>query len=427
MRSGKKQFYLGAVLAWACWLAGCAKVEELAKTATDSAKETVAAQAAKPTANKPQEIPATPSPAPAAAAKVDSQRVLREFLALARSEIRDEHLARLASMDAAHREQVLQLDLAGAAIGAEGIRTLTSFPNLAELNLDEASGLSPPDLGPLGQLTNLRSLSLAFSGAADDTTPAILAKLGGLERLVLTAVPISDDGLKTLAQIKSLKYLDVSENTALSGPGLAVLASLPALQGLNLTSNRNFGEQGLLELTRCENLSELNLSSCGLSDQHFSILKAWPKLRSLKCNNNPLTDQGMVFIKPLSKLVELDLRYTRVGDQGFSQVGSRNLERLWLMGISDQGLTLIKRFPDLRELYLSECGISDQGLLQLKGLRQLAVLDLSHTAVTDRGLSELVGLKSLKCIHLTKTGVSAAGVEGIKNAIPGLDVIDRDQ
>jgi Leucine-rich repeat (LRR) protein len=422
-RKLKTRICLSALLAWGCWLSGCAKVEEMAKTATETAKEKVASATSKAPEDTAQVLPqgASSSPAPPATTKVDSQKVLQEFLALAPADIRDEHLLRLAAMDASHREQVVQLDLTDSVISGEAIGALVSFPNLSALTLTDLN-LASADLAPLERLNNLRSLSLDHTGGVDETTLAALAKLRNLERLTLAGVPISEAGLQSIAEIKSLKYLDLSEQTGFTGSRLALLPGLPALEGVKLDSNMNLGEAGLIELAKCKKLLDLDISSCGMADQHFSILKAWPNLRSLRCNNNALTDEGMVFLKPLNDLVELDLRNTRVTDRGFALVSSRKLERLWLTGISDQGMVLIKRFPALRELYLSESGISDLGVVQLKGLKNLSVLDLRNTSLSDRGLAELVGLKGLRRLYVTKTAVTEAGVAGIKNAIRDLEV-----
>ena len=423
MRGGKQRFRFAALLLGAGWIVGCAKVEEMAKTATETAKEKVASATSKPADAPAQAVPQASSSAPAAAtAKVDSKKVLEEFLALPRNDIRDEHLIRLASMDEAHREQVLKLDLKGTSLSAAGISALASFPNLAEVNLDETQ-LAPADLASVDQLTSLRSLSLGSSSGVNGATLTRLTRLPGLERLVLTGAPIADEDVKTIAQIKSLKYLNLSQ-TPVSGASLAALSGLSDLQGLHLNANQNLGEQGLLEITKLEKLLDLDISACGMADKHFSILRAWPNLRSLRCNNNSLTDEGMVFLKPLNDLVELDLRNTRVTDKGFALVSSRKLERLWCPGLSDQGMTLIKRFPTLRELYLANTGVGDQGIVQLKGLRNLNVLDLSSTSVSDRGLAELVGLKGLRRLYVGKSGVTDVGVAGIKNAIPDLEVLD---
>src|SRR5688500_14613344 len=130
IRSGAGRVCLGAILVCGSWLVGCGKVEEMAKTATETAKEAVASQTTKPAAAPEKAAPATASPAPVAP-KIDSEKVLREFLALASNDIRDEQLQQLASMDASHREQVVRLDLAASPIGAAGIHTLKSFPNLS--------------------------------------------------------------------------------------------------------------------------------------------------------------------------------------------------------------------------------------------------------------------------------------------------------
>jgi Leucine-rich repeat (LRR) protein len=348
---------------------------------------------------------------------------LADFQALSPSDLTDQHLAELASLDAAHREQVVKMDL-GGLVTDEGARHLPAFVNLAELSVGEAS-ISKTALDHLKALPNLKTLSLDGSGVADDSTMTLLLDVPALESLSLEFVQISDDGLKTIAQHPSIKRLTISP-TGGTGAGLAALADM-RLEGLRLDSCQNMPGflQGLAELARCRTLQEIDLSYCSIGDEHLVLLKSWPQLRSLNIRNNGITDQGMLLIKPLN-LVELVIDNNQVTDLGISQIGSRGLQRLSLaqIGISDAGMQLIKRFPALVELNLSQTGVGDFGLLQLKGLKNLQVLNLDHTQVTDRGLAELVSLKSLKRLHLAKTNVTDEGRAAIQRAIPDLVVVE---
>src|SRR5688500_6640229 len=134
--------YVGSWRRWfGCWggsllavslLCGCAKVEEMAKTTTDTSKEKIASQTSKPAPAADNAAASTSAPS---SPKIDSEKVLQEFLALPSGQIADEHLTRLASMDSTHREQVLNLDLSGSRVTGAGLGKLAAFPNLAELKL----------------------------------------------------------------------------------------------------------------------------------------------------------------------------------------------------------------------------------------------------------------------------------------------------
>lgn len=425
-------FVLGVVV-------GCAKVEEAAKSAAASAKEAVSQATSKESApanpataktaaaEAPSAEPAS-ARSPAPAPRVDQDRVLNEFLAMPAEEVTDEVLAQLAAMDAAHREAIIKIAVTDGNISEPSLALLGKFPNLAELSLDYTSFPSNPLIHLKGH-AHLQSLSLDSCTWLTDEFLAPLLELPRLSRLNLKGTVVSDEGLKTVAKIKTLTHFSISGHPSLTGPGLAPLLELPNLQGLGVPLGDQSPDfkQGLQLLTKIKNLRELDVSHCGLTDNDLLVLRAWPRLTSLLCNFNPITDQGMLLVKPLNDLVDLDLRFTQVGDPGISLIGSRKIQRLWLANISDQGMKLLTRFPDLRELYLSQTSIGDLGIVQIKGLRHLEVLDISRTGVGDRGLSELVRMKSLKSIYLDKSNVTEEGVAAIKQAIPGLKVADRGE
>ncbi len=407
---------------------GCAKVEDAAKSAAESAKQAVANQmdGKSPKANASGQSKAPDASAPQAAPpRVDQERVLSSILALKGAEITDEKLAALAALDASHRESVLSLDLTESPVTAEGVKQLAALPNLTELI---APSLAPEGVAALGDLSSIRVLSLNYAGSLTDADLPALTKLPNLERLLLRSVQVSDEGLKTIAQMKSLKYVDLGNNGLITGPGLAALAGMESLEGIGLNANAGRPDLGvgILALAKIRQLKELDISTCQVTDSNLAVLKSWPELRSLFCNNNPITDSAMVFIKPLN-LVDLDLRNTQITEQGVNQIGSRQLQRLWLSVMTDQAMPVLKRFPDLRELYVAGAAISDVGIVQLKGLKNLRILDISKTQVGDRGLGSLTGLRSLRSIYLEGTSVTPAGVDALRDALPDLTVVDAGE
>lgn len=422
-------FQFAVVAAALVMWSGCAKVEEATKAAAEKAKQAVASAASGAAEKKAPDTsrsvappsapaaPATPSQPP-----VDEDRVLREISALRGVDMDDDRLKQLAALSSPRRESVTKLDLHGSSVSDEGIALLTALPNLAELNLEDTR-VTPASLDHVKELKHLTSLNLKYCtwGAEESLQP--LLQLSELRELLLRHTQIGDPALATLAQIKTLRVVDISDNHPVSVQGIAELTKLPVLEGLGLGSmNEMVFPEALTVIAKCKSLRDLDISANSITDEQLSVLKAFPALTSLNCHNNPITDQGMVFIKPLKGLIALDIRNTRLSDQGFSLLSLPRLQKLAITGISDQGMTLMKRFPDLRELNISETGVGDLGMAQLKGLKKLELLDISHTQVSDRGLAELVGLKNLKNLEVYKSGVTEAGVEGITKAISGLSV-----
>ena len=107
-----------------------------------------------------------------------------------------------------------------------------------------------------------------------------------------------------------------------------------------------------------------------------------------------ITDAGLVHIKGMTKLKQLNLLFNKkVTDAGLVNLkGLTKLENLGLTNtnITDAGLVHLKGLTNLQTLSLSRCNnITDAGLVHLKGLTTLTFLDIKNTQITDAGIAEL--------------------------------------
>ena len=110
-----------------------------------------------------------------------------------------------------------------------------------------------------------------------------------------------------------------------------------------------------------------------------------------------VTDAGLVHLKGLTNLEELDLGKTKVTDAG--------LEHL-------QGLT------KLQWLSLQDTKVTAAGLVHLEGLTKLQWVGLAETKVTDAGLAHLKKLTKLQSLYLGETQVTNEGVKKLQQALP---------
>ncbi len=106
-------------------------------------------------------------------------------------------------------------------------------PLITQLETSLGVRLVPRSQNPLDGLI-LRTAS--FPAHCND---AALSKLAPVARYIVDAelsrTPVTDAGLKTLAQFSNLRALDLS-HTAITSAGLGALAELPKLETLNLTA-----------------------------------------------------------------------------------------------------------------------------------------------------------------------------------------------
>jgi len=116
-----------------------------------------------------------------------------------------------------------------------GAAALANHPSLTSLAIG-GSSFGDPGVAPIATIKQLQSLSLFHMGVTDAGLVAI-ANHPAIESLKLSpqGTPrLTDDCLKTVATLKALKQLAVSDTVLTYDGGLKLLKSLPNLQTLTL-------------------------------------------------------------------------------------------------------------------------------------------------------------------------------------------------
>jgi hypothetical protein len=90
------------------------------------------------------------------------------------------------------------------------------------------------------------------------------------------------------------------------------------------------------------------------------------------------------------------------------------IELVFREAVSEETLTGLRSFSDLKVLDLACTNITDDGLKHLKSLKKLEVLKLDLTHITEDGLDQLNGLSNLHTLSLFVTSVSAEGISHLK-------------
>ncbi len=91
--------------------------------------------------------------------------------------------------------------------------------------------------------------------------------------------------------------------------------------------------------------------------------------------------------------------------------------------ISDDGLYLISKMKNLKELYLQKTKISTDGLAYLTKLPELEILNLSYTDVNDPGIIQFTTFPSLSKVYLRGNDVSEQVVEAARKANPKIQLL----
>ncbi len=123
--------------------------------------------------------------------------------------------------------------------------------------------------------------------------------------------------------------------------------------------------------------------------------------------------KALPLLRRFPALSNVSLSNRRMNDALMAELrGLPNLRELVLFrsGIGDDGLKHFKTMPKLRHVPMGQTKVTDAGLVYLKDLTQLAYVGVRGNAVTDAGLRHLSGLTNLTGLHLGETRVTDAGL-----------------
>jgi len=308
--------------------------------------------------------------------------------------------------------------------GDEEFRLMPELPNLRRMWVhSEVQGLSDAVLPLIARYRKLETLQFDGSEFTNDGLKH-LAGLTSLRTLDLHyCQPITDDGLQHLAALTALEDLDLSD-IELTGRGLDALRALPRLRRLNLEGTR-IREFGLGNLVGVPALEHLRISDGEVADvvgdEFLTPLAHLTTLRVLSLPGHRLWYiPGAASFRALQQLTRLEslcLRGPSQGDDGLSALC--HLPRLKRLSYSSQhltpaGLHSLARVPELSALQLRNANISDESLECCSSLTALRWLDLSGNPITDEGLRHLAALPVLNTLILDNTQVTGSGLRQLR-------------
>ena len=133
-----------------------------------------------------------------------------------------------------------------------------------------ARGLSDDDIPVLKRLQSLMHIYFDDGWAVKDAkiTDKGLSYLSELQLPLLQVVmlgncnKITDEGLKYIATIKTVKQLSLRSCTGITDEGLRNLTGMPNLQTLDLRNCQNITDQGIMNLKGIKQLRRVLLGGC---------------------------------------------------------------------------------------------------------------------------------------------------------------------
>ena len=286
----------------------------------------------------------------------------------------------------------------------------------------------------------------------DDAGLGSLAGLRQLTSVTLAETGITDEGLKILGRIATLKQLDL-RHCAISNAGIAELSGLHDLEDLRLLGTNGattVDDQGMASVAKLTALKTLALdflwvSEAGL-EQLASVGPAGTTLPETHADRRrssggtasistaegiadfPNTDfeAGLEHVAKLNDLVDLDLsENAEVYDDGLSHLSAmKQLKRLnlWRVIITNDGVAHLAGLTNLEWLNLDNTHLTDDGLPHLVDMKKLKFLHLGSTSVSNAGLKYLEGLTALEDLKVTRTAVTEEGVEQLQEKLPDTEI-----
>jgi hypothetical protein len=219
---------------------------------------------------------------------------------------------------------IVSLVLAGDVrmnVNDAALQHLRDLPALEELEISQASEVSDSGLRAIRDLTQLTHLEISFAS-------------------------ISDEGLENCAGMTRLKEFILLGCDRVRGPGLVHLGAATKLQKLSLVGSQVHGK-GLAMLPEFPWLTELYLGDTGLNDDDLAHLTRYPRLEKLDlAAMNPIRGPGLVHLKSLTRLNDLDLSNDPITDDAIDNLSAlKGLHRLDVAGtaISPAGLDRLRK------------------------------------------------------------------------------------
>lgn len=296
--------------------------------------------------------------------------------------------------------------LEGDDFGDEQVIIAASIPSMQRLSL-AGSLVTARGIRALHALPKLSSIDLSDTNLADDAFSE-LCTLPGIRELELNRCRwLNDESLSQLSGMKSLEFLSLSE-TSITAAGIEQLQRATGLRLIRLENCRKIDDSAIDAIVRLCEAGRINLDISGTEVTHEGFIRL-----------NTLVPHGRIQLHP-DTLVE----FREIAQRGQFFLGldgkvtgfrcKRDFDGLTIP-LNPGDLTTIGRNSEIRDLFLEQSGVTDPMLYELPLLTGLETLRLSGTRITDDGLSVLANFPNLKSFWLLETDIQGPGLSHLRH------------
>ena len=305
--------------------------------------------------------------------------------------------------------QLEVLNVSGTKFNTKHLAHLRPLTRLSSLLMASTRITEVPSWLPEG----LEQLDVANNEISDEKLVGRVRRLRALRYL-----NVSGTGVKVarFAPLKSLIALNLSNCSLLEPESLFWIAGCSRLKSLDLFRTSLVPGSALFQLRSLTQLEHLTLPpSSNLSDDTFGHLAPLCSLTSLKLARYPVSD--LKFCKNLTQVTFIDLANCPVFDlrplSHLESLAHLNLQDC--ANVSDVALPALTRLPRLAKLDVRHTKVTDNGCKTLGECASLTNLNLSYNDVGDAGLRSLITLTKLVFLDVTHTRVLWSDVTVLQN------------
>lgn len=294
-----------------------------------------------------------------------------ETLYFRNTQISDEGLVYLKNM-----AKLKTLSLTGTRVTERGLVHLQGLEKLE--NLELLYGVTETGLMALSKLPSLKNITVDGDSLSEEGL-TLLLKFKSLEHVYIDNTDKMDSIVKELVNLRGLKKLTLG--TGLTDEGLVKLKNMHSLQALTIGPSQITGK-GIAALAEISSLRVLQLHQATLASEDdwaaLGKLSALQRL-SLRHTRSKITDVHIAHLAGLQSIRSLSIDAIVIKDR--KAISSLN--------VTDEGLGYISKLKFLERLTLRGAKITDNGLQQLSEMPALEYLDLVGCNVTEQGLKRL--------------------------------------
>ncbi len=294
-----------------------------------------------------------------------------EYLGLEGAQVSDAGLVYLKNMS-----KLKKIRLYGTPVTEKGFVHLKSLKNLEEINV--LFGVTETGLVALSKLPSLKNITVDGDSLGEEGLK-LLSKFKSLEHVYIDNTDKMDAIIKELINLRGLKKLTLG--TGLTDNGLIQLKNMQSLQALTIGPSRITGK-GIAALAEISSLRVLQLHQATLaSEDDWMAIGKLSALQSLSLRylRSEVTDAHISHLSGLQFLKYLSIDAFVIKDR--KAISSLN--------VTDSGLRCLSKLKSLEHLTLRGAKITDEGIQQLSQISTLEHLDLVGCDVTEDGLQRL--------------------------------------